>query len=100
MTARSRRGAAAAIALVACVSCAGAAAPDLLLALAPALLLAVALVAQRYPGARLLERIAARRRARPRPARSASTPRTRPARAVRGGLLLARALAGRAPPVS
>ena len=101
--ARPGRVGAGMLALVA-VWCVGFLAPDVhlaLLYLAPALLLATALLAGRYPGERALERIAAQRR-RPRPTRSSSTrePRTRPCGTVHGGLLLARALAGRAPPRS
>jgi hypothetical protein len=93
----------AAAAVVLGVWCAGFLMPDLHLAvlyLAPALLLATALLAGRYPGEVLLERIAARRAARPRAERAEARdhPRSLARVAVRGGLLLARSLAGRAPP--
>ena len=80
--------------------------PDLhlaLLYLAPGLLLATALLAGRYPGEQALERIAARRRRPPAAASRSSQRCRRRARlpvAAHGGLLLARALAGRAPPRS
>jgi hypothetical protein len=72
---------------------------DGLLGLMPALLLALTLLARRYPGERLLlaARVARRSR-RPRP-RSAAPRRPRLVAAVaRGGLLLARSLAVRPPP--
>ncbi len=96
---------AAAIALLVGVWGAGFLAPDLhlaLLYLAPALLLATALFAGRYPGEALLERLGARRAANPAGRRPVarhhlgSLPRV----AAHGGLLLARRLAGRAPPAS
>ncbi|HVY97293.1 MAG TPA: hypothetical protein VHA54_10080 [Solirubrobacterales bacterium] len=68
---------------------------------APLLALLICLVLGRYPGhraiVRLSERIAARSR---RPARPAATPRPKwpQVSPVRGGLLLAHALSGRAPP--
>ena len=72
-----------------------------LLHLAPALILVAALLARRYPGERVIVRLAAgsparaRRRARTR----AVKPRTHVAALVpRGGLLLARSLAVRPPP--
>ena len=69
------------------------------LTLLPALVLAAAVFAGRYPGERLLERWA---RARPRARRGAAhplLPRARRAVAMpRGGRLVAAALAGRAPP--
>ena len=100
------RGVGTAIAALLVVWCAGFLAPDLqvtLLYAAPGLLLAMALLAGRYPGERMLEQIARRRRrrreasARPRGQR---LPRARARTVARGGLLLARALAGRAPPCS
>ncbi len=73
-----------------------------LLYLTPAFLLITVLVAGRYPGEIALDRLAARRRPKrpPTPAAPAAprTPRSRPVAAARGGLLLARALAGRGPP--
>ncbi len=99
MTARGR--AVAAVVVVACLWCAGVRDLQLaLLYLGPVLLLATALAANRYPGERLLLRI--RRRPRRRPAAragDASTPRAPTTVVARGGLLLARALAGRAPPL-
>ncbi len=68
------------------------------LTLLPALLLAAALFAGRFPGERLIERWT---RARPclRRALAPLVARTRPvATTPRGGLLVAAALAGRAPP--
>lgn len=70
-----------------------------LLYLAPALVLLAALVANRYPGERLLQAVARawrppQRRRRRAPARALVSPRSRP----RGGVLLALALAGRGPP--
>jgi hypothetical protein len=74
-----------------------------LLYLAPLLVLAAALLAGRYPGEVLLARMATRRRRSPRvtAARAGGgAPPRGPARIpARGGLLLGRALAGRAPPV-
>jgi hypothetical protein len=67
-----------------------------MLFLAPAFVLALALLAGRYPGERLLTRLVPRRRRAPRPLAGA-----RPAPAPvppRGGLLLACALAKRGPP--
>lgn len=69
-----------------------------LLYLAPALLLLIALVFDRYPGERLLAAIARARPMGPR-ARGHRLPRSRPSRSFpRGGVLLAMALAGRGPP--
>jgi hypothetical protein len=72
--------------------------------LLPALLLAVALLARRFPGADALERAIERRRSSPaecrqRP-RSAAAPPRRPRgrHPVRGGLVIASSLAGRGPP--
>jgi len=73
-----------------------------LLHLAPALILVAALLARRYPGERLIVRLAgspvrARRRARP----HALKPRVHIVALVpRGGLLLARSLAVRPPPAA
>ncbi len=94
---------AAAITVVLALWGAGFLAADLhlaLLYLAPALALATALLAGRYPGEALLERIAARRCAKPTITSAAGRPAPEPpARAAaNGGLLLARRLAGRAPP--
>jgi hypothetical protein len=72
-----------------------------LLHLAPALTLALVLITRRYPGERLIVRLAgspvrARRRVR---ARAAVKPRTHVAAlSPRGGLLLGRSLAVRPPP--
>jgi hypothetical protein len=98
----SKTRATTAVAVVLTVWCAGFLAPGLhvaLLYLAPALLLALALLAGRYPGERALEQIVSR---------APRLPRLRcaPCRlrwpqiqlAVRGGLLIASGLAGRAPP--
>jgi len=76
-----------------------------LLHLAPALVLAVALLARRYPGERLIVRLAgsgARHRRRARVgALKPRTSRTYAAALVpRGGLLLARSLAVRPPPAA
>jgi hypothetical protein len=68
------------------------------LALLPALLLAGVLLAGRYPGERLLERWG-RPRPRVRQAITRVLAPPRPSRALpHGGLLIATALAGRAPP--
>jgi hypothetical protein len=67
-----------------------------LLYLAPAVLFAVVLLAGRYPGAALLERLARPRRARRRPPRRAPRPRPAPFRFV--ATELAWSLAGRGPP--
>lgn len=70
-----------------------------LLYLAPVALLVLMLLSRRYPGERMLERLAGRAR---RPARRVvrgPRPRTRAVSAVAGGVLLAAGLAGRAPPV-
>ncbi len=76
---------------------------DVLLFMAPALLIAVPLIAGRYVGEALIERLAARR-ARPRRRRPASTvsPARPPARAQlpRGTRLIAFSLAKRPPPVA
>jgi hypothetical protein len=73
---------------------------DGLLCLLPALVLALTLLARRYPGERLLTAARASRSARWPRARSSA--RTRPrlyATIPRGGLLLARSLAVRPPPL-
>jgi hypothetical protein len=71
-----------------------------LLFLGPALLLAIALLARRYPGERAIERWLARRTPGRRPVASLARPRPRPC-AVRGGsCLIAVSLAGRAPPLA
>jgi hypothetical protein len=66
--------------------------------LLPALVLAVVVFTRRYPGERVIERL----RADAAPARAASTPRPRPRLYAheRGGRLIARSLAGRAPPLA
>jgi fatty acid desaturase len=87
-----------AVAAIGLLAALGALAPGVLMLL-PALLLTLVLVAGRYPGERLLERW---RRARPRVRRALATvlaPGRRPPQLVRGGRLIAAALAGRAPPV-
>ncbi len=73
-----------------------------LLHLAPALVLAVALLARRYPGERLIVRLAGcAERARRRVRTLALAPRTHVAALVpRGGLLLGSSLAVRPPPVA
>jgi len=73
---------------------------EILLALVPALLLFSALVMGRYPGERVIARLAARTRTpRPRRApRAIAPPRRTPRTAVRPGELLARSLATRPPP--
>jgi hypothetical protein len=72
---------------------------EVLLYLAPALLIAVPLLAGRYVGESLVLRIASsRRRRRPRPARAHALPRPLLTLAPRGSGLIARSLAGRAPP--
>lgn len=86
--------------LAVCVHC-GVSIDDVL-CLAPALALAIALLARRYPGERLLTALAARHRARRRPALTASDPTLAHvhARVPRGGLLMAFALAVRPPPAA
>jgi hypothetical protein len=74
-----------------------------LLLLSPALVLLVPLLAGRYVGADTLERLAARRSRPHRRVRPASAPLPRPrprATLVRGGRLLAAALAERGPPLT
>jgi len=89
-------------AIVAAASASGAG--GCLLALAPALLVLLPLLAGRYVGAERLARLTARRRSGRRGARrpvAAATPRRRPGPALsRGALLLGRALAERGPPVT
>jgi hypothetical protein len=69
------------------------------LMLLPALLLAGILLAGRYPGERLIARLARSRAPRRRPVGRVQIP-PRPAPAsTRGGRLIAASLAGRAPPV-
>ena len=73
---------------------------DGLLFLGPALVLAMALFARRYPGERAIERWRARRAPRARLAALVVRPRPRP-RALRGGgCLISASLAGRAPPLA
>lgn len=73
---------------------------EVLLGLAPILLFFLPLLAGRYIGAEKIERLAARRRRTPAPRRSLRVPKPRraPALAPHGSLLLARRMAGRAPP--
>lgn len=81
----------------------GAIDPSGLLHLAPALMLALALLARRYPGERLIARLrtGSPARTRGREQARAFKPRTRIAALVaRGGQLLARSLAVRPPPVA
>ncbi len=71
-----------------------------LLYLLPALVLAVVLLARRYPGECVIERLREARAARPRArAADALRPRQRPREHQRGGRLIAVSLAGRAPPL-
>jgi hypothetical protein len=67
--------------------------------LAPALVLVLALVCRRYPGERVLRRLAAARHARGHrsPARTGGAPASH-ARLPRGGRLIAYSLADRPPP--
>jgi len=75
-------------------------ATEALLFMAPALLIAVPLVAGRYVGEELIARLAARRARRPRPRRAIALP--APAKAPvfppRGARLIAHSLAKRPPP--
>jgi hypothetical protein len=72
-----------------------------LLFLAPALLLAFALLRRRYPGERLLTRLAgARPRRQQRPESAALAPSAPRAWIPRGGLLLGFSLAVRPPPLA
>jgi hypothetical protein len=71
---------------------------SVLLSLVPVLLLVAALALGRYPGEGALERVRATR-GRRRPADAASPARS-PLTLVRGGLLVAASLAGRAPPLA
>jgi hypothetical protein len=72
-----------------------------ILFLLPALALIVPLLLRRYPGERLLVELSRRRyERRPRPRSSVAIVRPSPVLAVRGGLLLARSLAVRPPPLA
>jgi hypothetical protein len=71
---------------------------SVLLSLVPVLLLVAALALGRYPGEGALDRVRATRRRRRRPADVASPARP-PLLLIRGGLLVAASLAGRAPPL-
>ncbi len=75
---------------------------EFLIAAIPLLVLVTFLLLGRYPGAevamRLAERIASRARSLATAARSWPRPRPPASHAVRGGLLLAFGLSGRAPP--
>jgi hypothetical protein len=72
-----------------------------LLFLAPALILAIALLRRRYPGERLLKRLAcARPKRRLRPASAAHASSAPRAWIPRGGLLLGFSLAVRPPPLA
>lgn len=101
------RAAALAVALAAAIALAalaplgvlGALTPGALMLL-PTLLLVVVLLAGRFPGERLIERWS---RGRPRPRKMIAqvlAPTHRPAQTLRGGRLIAAALAGRAPPAA
>jgi hypothetical protein len=68
------------------------------LTMLPALALASMMLTRPYAGERTLARLRARRTARPDQAPAAAAPERPPARMVRGGRLIAVALAGRAPP--
>jgi len=70
------------------------------LSMLPALLLAALMLTRPYLGERAIARLRACRRERPSPRRVAASPPRQPARVVRGGRLIALALAGRAPPVA
>lgn len=94
---------AAAVAALAAIWLAGLAVPELhlaLLYLAPALLLALMLLAGRYPGERVLQRFCLMWRARGRGPTACVRATGIVKLARRGGLLLASGLAGRAPPVA
>ncbi len=71
-----------------------------LLYLLPALVLAVILLARRYPGERVIERLRLARAPGPRVrAASSPRPRCRPDTRLGGGRLIAVSLGGRAPPL-
>lgn len=70
------------------------------LTLLPALALAGMMLTRPYVGERAIARLRARRARRPEEARPVATPPRPPKRAVRGGRLIAVALAGRAPPLA
>jgi len=85
--------------MVECAS--GGLAGDGLLCLAPALLLICILFGRRYPGERLLARLAARgHEARSRPTDAHRAPRMSAVPMPRGGLLMGFAMAVRPPPAS
>ncbi len=74
---------------------------DGLLCLAPALLLLCTLLARRYPGERVLMRLASRRcELRRRPVGARRSPRVSAVQMPRGGLLMGFALAVRPPPAA
>jgi hypothetical protein len=68
------------------------------LSMFPAIALAIVLLTRRYPGERVIGALRSRRTARPSPGTLMRTPSRPPTRIVRGGRLIAAALAGRAPP--
>ena len=70
------------------------------LILLPALALAIVMLTRPYLGERAIARLRLRRENRPRPAILSFPARRSPARSVRGGRLIALALAGRAPPLA
>ncbi len=72
-----------------------------ILCMAPALALAIPLLARRYPGERILTALKARRTVRwPRPRSAARAPRAVILVAAHGGLLIGRSLAVRPPPTA
>lgn len=66
----------------------------------PALLLAVVMLTRPYVGERVIARLRIRRPRRPGAPAGAIAPPGQPARVMRGGCLIAVALAGRAPPLA
>jgi len=70
------------------------------LTMLPAVALAVAMATRPYLGERLIARLRARRRRRPRTAQDIAGPVRNAAGVARGGRLIAVALAGRAPPLA
>ncbi len=70
------------------------------LTMLPALALAAMMLVRPYLGERALARLRTRRVRRPEATRLAAAPPRPPTRAVRGGRLIALALAGRAPPLA
>ena len=70
------------------------------LTMLPAVALAVAMATRPYLGERLIARLRARRRRRPRARKDIAGPVRHAAGVARGGRLIAVALAGRAPPLA